>query len=156
MSKTIHDRLYDLHLAETKWLRIDNALIPATTTEADAAMNAVNAMDENIATPWNAAVEAMKAMVKHEQFPEPGYGWRCNQCKRVRSAGHQDTCLVAALQAALALMEGNSPSRDEAMADDTHPEHELDDEYYERVVRDDHHSAMLEDKRYERDDIYKK
>ena len=62
---------------------------------------------------------------------------------------YQGNCYVAAFQAALAAMEGtdedNSPPRDE-----------ISDEYRERVVEDNHHGAMLVDKLYERDDIYKK
>jgi len=124
MSKTIHDRLYDLHLAETKWLRIDNALIPATAAEADAAMNAVNAMDENIATPWNAAVEAMKTATLTCPYCSGEIGGM-----QPRQMPHGGCSHCAPLYAAIAQMEGNSHSRDE---------------------------AMVEDKRYERDDIYKK
>ena len=50
--------------------------------------------------------KAAKAVVKHEQFPEPGYGWRCQHCKRVKIMGHQDACLVGKLKDALASMEG--------------------------------------------------
>ena len=120
-----------------EWDRLDEAT--ATTAAA-------------IVDPWNAALAAMRAT-------QPTlYGMLCERW------GHPDDwpkeaqgrTVYEQLKAALALMEGDSPSRDESMADDTHPEHELDDEYYERVVKDYHHSAMLEDKRYERDEIYKK
>jgi len=60
------------------------------------------------------------------------------------------------LDAIIARMEGNSPSRDEAMVEDSPPHNEVSDEYRERVVENDHHGKMLEDKHYERDDIYKK
>ena len=134
MSKTIRQRIDAMHKADRLYHELDYAFSINHATEEEtaalvAATQAADQLDDAIIADWNAAVEAMMAMVKQEQFPEPGYGWRCQHCQQVRCAGHQDTCLVGKLQAALARMEGHSHSRDE---------------------------AMVEDKRYERDDIYKK
>ena len=83
---------------------------------------------------WNAATESMKTLV-HDILDlrlDPDY-WYCPICRgsvEFHPDRHApDKCSVAAAQAMIAQMEGYSHSRDE---------------------------ALVEDKRYERDDIYKK
>ena len=85
-----------------------------------------------LAEPWNAAEKAMRAVIAVDLDTKHGahYCHGCHSDLPNHSERHKPaTCRIAALQAALALMEGNSHSRDE---------------------------AMIEDKKYERDDIYKK
>ena len=125
MTKTIEERLTNIRGLQR---RVSSG---AEQAEGDALIAAVAA----IIADWNAAVEAMKAEVFRVFRESPSWSWYCEGYKAqedVRPERHTpETCPVAALQAALALMEGNSHS------------HSRDE-------------AMVEDKRYERDEIYKK
>ena len=137
MSKTI----------EAQLIALNNAREAHNRRNTDETFYEIIVAKAAIIADWNAALAAMKAVEKQATAL---YGeWQpCLLCG-TGMMGHMADCAIPQLQAAIAAMEGNSPSHDEV----TPP---LSDEYRERVVKDDHHSAMVEDKRYERDDIYKK
>ena len=123
MRQTIDERL---HLA---FMHEADVAIAANAFKASAANIAADKRDAirySIIAGWNAAVAAMKDAASYAY--SSGYTY-CRVCRLAKVMGHQEWCFVGKLQAALALMDDNSPSRDE---------------------------AMVEDKRYERDDIYKK
>ena len=124
MSKTIEERLTNIRGLQR---RVSSG---AEQAEGDALVAAVAA----IIAGWNAAEKAMKEFVLNN-FWQDGDEWQCYHCTAANGwHDHWHTpeeCIVAAQQAALALMDDNSHS------------HSRDE-------------AMVEDKRYERDDIYKK
>ena len=72
-------------------------------TKAEAATDTATAA---IVDPWNAAVEAMKAVLDSAitNFKD-GY-WECNVCRGYREGGHAAWCPVPMLAPALARMEG--------------------------------------------------
>ena len=84
---------------------------------------------------WNAAEKAMDATVDSTTIRHSDGDYQCRICgyRAARSIGHWDWCPRPQVEAALAKMEGNSHSHS----------HSRDE-------------AMVEDKMYERDDIYKK
>jgi len=59
--------------------------------------------EDAIVDPWNAAVAAMKDAASYAY--SSGYTY-CRVCRLARVMGHQDSCFVGKLQAALAKMEG--------------------------------------------------
>ena len=138
MSKTIDERL---HLA---FMHEADVVIAANAFKASAANIAADKRDAIRFADWNAAVAVLQQLIDlnySETAPNatdnhPGW-WGCEHCrgeKYHRPDLHvPGTCVVAAAQAALALMDDNSHSHS----------HSRDE-------------AMVEDKRYERDDIYKK
>jgi len=81
---------------------------------------------------WKAAINVMKNVLS-KSFYQLGHDIICENCRKHAETSidivHDSDCSVGALLKLIAKMEGNSPSRDE---------------------------AMVEDKRYERDDIFKK
>jgi len=101
MSKTIEERLTNIRGLQR---RVSSG---AEQAEGDALIAAVAA----IIAGWNAAVEAMKRVVEG-QFIEgsPHGAWHCYHCNANdgwRQETHSpETCMIAALQAALARMEG--------------------------------------------------
>ena len=88
-----------------------------------------DAIEAAIIAGWNAAVEAMTDAASYAH--SSGYLDYCRVCRLTPVDGHKDWCFVGKCQAALAQMEGNSHS------------HSRDE-------------AMVEDIRYERDEIFKK
>jgi len=134
MSKTIDERLDTIHS------KTADAIATCLLGEADetrALLDERATAKASIIAGWNAAEKAMKFVVSSNYFTDIGgpWGdrWQCETCgdadNRDRGRHTPELCSVAAAQAALVLMEGHSHSRDE---------------------------AMVENKRYERDDIYKK
>ena len=130
MNKTIDERL---HLA---FMHEADVVIAARAYEASAANIAADKRDAirySIIADWNAARDAMKAVVK--QAAVPYTEWEpCRLCG-TGMMGHMADCAIPQLQAALAQMEGHSHSHSHSHSRD---------------------EAMVEDKRYEKDEIYKK
>ena len=167
MEKTIRQRIDAMHQADRLYHKLDyeypiDDATEEETTALVAATQAADQLDASIIADWNAALAAMKDSITYDIEDHEDGRWYCHFCSGNYTVGHTDDCRVLPLQATLAQMEGHSHSRDEAMVEDAHTEHEVSDEYHkrvvgnERVVGGDHHRSMGEDKRYERDDIYKK
>ena len=135
---TIKQRLQDLltnHLEVERWRHRPRFYGVGVEIPNDAAATAFDTacdLEAAIIADWNAAVEAMKMLIR-ATITQDNTGWYCSKCRGSQEFHPErhtpEKCPVAAAQVVIALMDGNSHSRDE---------------------------AMVEDKRYERDDIYKK
>ena len=132
--KTIRQRIDAMHEADRLYHKLDYAFPVNNATEEEtaelvAATQAADRLDGAIIADWNAAAAAMKAadalLNRIDELSKDCYDMTAEYFVDdvLPDLAHGD------LQAAIAKMEGNSHSRDE---------------------------AMVEDKRYERDDIYKK
>ena len=157
MTKTIEERL-DAHAIACQSVAVD-LIYRHPDDDVYSDIETRDAIEAAIIAGWNAAIAAMKTtQAQLEKIAAAADAYYSGEGRSLDAFidEYLGDLSYGDLPAAIALMEGRSPSRDEAMVEDAHTEHEVSDEYHKRVVGGDHHGSMFEDKRYERDDIYKK